>query len=440
MVENPCVAFMFIFTAFVSLQSLQSVLHSSGIGLVSLSCIYTSTVISCLFAPWLISKITTKWTIVAAFAVITAYFGANFFSSHFVLIPFGILMGLMAGPLWSAQATYITTLSITYAKHMQMDECDSMINKFMGLFYGCYRSSQIWGNLISTVVLHSNVSYGNLFDNTTYTRHCGASQCDIHSNELSNFDIVVPDSTKYMLLTIFLACGIMAIVIICVLLDNTEIVKTDFESELNLTNSDTLISTLNMLKDPKCLLLIPLVLFVGLEQGFVFGDFTKSYVNCTLGVNGIGPLLVCFGTVSSISSLVIGFISKHIKRFAFIIAAAIFNIGLLIVLWLWRPLPIDIPNFYVIAGCLGLCDAIWQTQTYTLFGVLFAHKQEAAFSSYRMFHATGCAVAFGYSYFLCVETKVYIMAAVLAIALSLYSIIEIKLQIYNRQLKEIVAL
>ena len=75
-----------------------------------------------------------------------------------------------------------------------------------------------------------------------------------------------------------------------------------------------------------------------------------------------------------------------------------------------------------------------------LFGVLFSHKQEAAFASYRMFHATGCAMAFGYSYFLCVQTKVYILSAVLAVALALYTVIEMKVQLQSQHIQDIVAL
>lgn len=95
-------------------------------------------------------------------------------------------------------------------------------------------------------------------------------------------------------------------------------------------------------------------------------DF-QAYIACTLGVSQIGPVMMCFGAVSSTSCILIGVCaSRHIKRFAFITAGATFNIGLLIVLWLWKPTQDDIPNFFVVAGCLGLCDAIWQTQTYSM--------------------------------------------------------------------------
>ena len=75
-----------------------------------------------------------------------------------------------------------------------------------------------------------------------------------------------------------------------------------------------------------------------------------------------------------------------------------------------------------------------------LFGVLFVDKQEAAFAAYRMFYATGCAVAFGYSYFLCVETKVYILGVVLVLSLIMYCVIEMKVQLQSQHLKDIVAL
>ena len=75
-----------------------------------------------------------------------------------------------------------------------------------------------------------------------------------------------------------------------------------------------------------------------------------------------------------------------------------------------------------------------------LFGVLFMDKQEAAFASYRMFYATGCAVAFGYSYFLCVNMKVYILGGTLVLALMLYCVIEMKVQLQSQHIKDIVAL
>ncbi|XP_069134942.1 protein unc-93 homolog A-like [Argopecten irradians] len=440
-------AFMFIFTAFISLQGLQSTMNwEGGVGVVSLSSMYLTTILSCIVAPFIIKKLTTKWTMVMSFIFFTGYFAGNFHPEHYMLLPLGVVLGFLAGPMWSAQATSITTIALAYAEHSHIQDQDVVINKFMGIFCGLYRTSNIWGNLITTLVLSQNKTFSNTFQyyNTSTNFTCGSTYClteegmEDQARYSADTITIIPESTRIMLLSIYLGCGVMGVVILISLMDQCNQNKDDSE---NLSSKELCLATLDMLRDSRCQLLALMVVFVGLEQGFMFGDFTKAYISCTLGVTSIGPVMICFGAVSAVSCVMIGyFASKHIKRFAFITAGATFNVGLLIVLWLWKPSPNDIPNFFVVAGCLGLCDAIWQTQTYTLYGVLFLDRQEAAFSSYRMFYATGCAVAFGYSHFLCVQTKVYVLGGVLVLALIMYCVIEMKVQLQSQHIKDIVAL
>lgn len=327
------IAFMFVFTGFVSLQSLQSTLHAEGgLGVVSLSIVYGSTVLSCLLAPWIINRITTKWTMVLAFSMYFAYFAANFYPKHYLLIPLSVMLGALAGPMWSAQATYVTTLALTFAQHRRIgDSSDETINKFMGIFFGFFRCSQIWGNLISAVVLNKNdtrsldedddspySAYSSLYgrnsnlsrsnSNEDDKRHpllqegyitsryliqaitqnnsdsvCGVNTCllnrttadGIYSNPELGPTVVIPDSTKYMLLTTCLGCGLMGIVIVVALLDHCNVGKRNADPEFEQTSWELFMSTAKMLKDSKCCLLIPLVIFTGLQQGFMFSDFTK---------------------------------------------------------------------------------------------------------------------------------------------------------------------
>ena len=93
----------------------------------------------------------------------------------------------------------------------------------------------------------------------------------------------------------------------------------------------------------------------------------QSYVNCALGIQKIGTVLICFGSVNAISAVCIGHVVKHVKRYPTMLSAAFFNTGLFMVLLWWRPCRQDVAMFYVIAACLGLCDAIWQTQTNSRF-------------------------------------------------------------------------
>lgn len=59
-----------------------------------------------------------------------------------------------------------------------------------------------------------------------------------------------------------------------------------------------------------------------------------------------------------------------------------------------------------------------------LFGVLFEKNKEAAFATYRLWEALGFVVAFGYSTFLCVSVKLYILLAVLSLAMAAYGTVE----------------
>ena len=70
---------------------------------------------------------------------------------------------------------------------------------------------------------------------------------------------------------IYLGSGLLAILLIFIFLD-----KIELEGEAKSEGTCTLfISTLTFLRNRKMQLLIPITIFSGLEQGFVFGDFSK---------------------------------------------------------------------------------------------------------------------------------------------------------------------
>lgn len=274
-------AFMFIFTAFISLQGLQSTMNwEGGVGVVSLSSMYLTTILSCIVAPFIIRKLTTKWTMVMSFIFFTGYFAGNFHPEHYMLLPLGIVLGVLAGPMWSAQATSITTIALAYAEHSHIPDQDAVINKFMGIFCGLYRTSSIWGNLITTLVMSQNKTFSDTFQyyNASANFTCGATYCHIEegTEDQARYSAdtitIIPESTRIMLLSIYLGCGVMGVVILISLMDQCDQNKDDSD---NLSSKDLCLATLEMLKDSRCQLLALMVVFVGLEQGFMFGDFTK---------------------------------------------------------------------------------------------------------------------------------------------------------------------
>ena len=77
----------------------------------------------------------------------------------------------------------------------------------------------------------------------------------------------------------YVICGVLAIIVIFSFLD--EIPITDSEKSSTSTCKDSIATFVHM-KDRKMQLLIPITIFVGLENGFVFADFTKVSIYVSL--------------------------------------------------------------------------------------------------------------------------------------------------------------
>lgn len=86
---------VFLFTAYSSIANLQSSLNSDdGLGTVSLSTIYVSLILSCIFLPTiLIKKLGVKWTIFFSQLAYVLYIGANIFPRYYTLVPGAIILG-----------------------------------------------------------------------------------------------------------------------------------------------------------------------------------------------------------------------------------------------------------------------------------------------------------------------------------------------------------
>ena len=152
-------------TAFSSIQSLQSTLnHRQTLGVASLAALYLAATISCFYAPPIIRRLSAKWTIVAAYAVHMSYVAANFDETGSLLIPGALAAGALTGPLWSAQCTYLTTLALGDS---DPSTAEATIARFNGLFGALMQTSQIWGNLLSSVVLSVHNETFHLFTQPT---------------------------------------------------------------------------------------------------------------------------------------------------------------------------------------------------------------------------------------------------------------------------------
>ncbi|XP_030659944.1 protein unc-93 homolog A isoform X2 [Nomascus leucogenys] len=373
--------FLLLFTAYGGLQSLQSSLYSEeGLGVTALSTLYGGMLLSSMFLPpLLIDRLGCKGTIILSMCGYVAFSVGNFFASWYTLIPTSILLGLGAAPLWSAQCTYLTIMGNTHAEKAGKRGKD-VVNQYFGIFFLVFQSSGVWGNLISSLVFGQTPSQGS---------------------------------------------GVLAVLMIAAFLEPIRDVQRESEGKKRSPPFwSTLLSTFKLYRDKRLCLLILLPLYSGLQQGFLSSEYTRSYVTCALGIRFVGYVMICFSATDALCSVLYGKVSQHTGRVVLYALGAVTHVSCMIALLLWRPRADQLAVFFVFSGLWGVADAVWQTQNNALYGVLFEKSKEAAFANYRLWEALGFVIAFGYSTFLCVRVKLYILLGVLSLTMAAYGLVE----------------
>ena len=125
-------------------------------------------------------------------------------------------------------------------------------------------------NIFSLKILHALPHRENAGD------VCGANDCGnipkIVGNETDTFEKPAMNLV-YSMLGIYLATGTAAVILVIALLDR--LTGAQSRKKDSISGVSLLFATLRHLADKRQLLLLPLTFFSGLEQAFIFGDYTK---------------------------------------------------------------------------------------------------------------------------------------------------------------------
>ncbi|KAL4235033.1 unc-93 A [Mactra antiquata] len=419
-------AFVLLFTAFLSLSNLQSSLNrEEGLGTVGLAVLYGAVTLSCMtLPPFVIDIFGCKWTVALGMLCFILYMAANFYATWWTIIPGAIVLGLGAAPLWSAKCTYLTQTGVWYAKLTGKSE-DAIINSFFGFFFSFFQSAQIWGNLVSSIIFTERMDNVTISMKNETIQKCGANNCD-GEDRTDNYRIKKPALDKvYIVCGVYLACAFLAFVLVALCLDKIKLDKTKQESGKRRLSFNLLLETFrHLVRNDYQKLLIPITLYSGFEQAFFAGDFTRSYISCTIGIWNVGFVMMCYGVVDSIFSVIFGRLVRYVGHIPFFILAYIVHLSSLLTLLLWLPDPNKVYIFYIIAAMWGVGDAVIQTQVNGLYGYLFKDNAEAAFSHYSLWESVGFIIAFAYSSFICTNIKIYATISILHVGMILYGVVE----------------
>lgn len=419
--------FLLLFTAFQSVSNLQSSINSvQGLGTFTMATIYIALVLSCMFVPPLmIRKLSLKHTLVVSMAMYVFYFVANFYPTWATLMPASILMGLGGAPLWTAKCAYLNTVAKDYAAQTSQKPGD-VVTRFFGLFFMIFQTGQIWGNLISYYVLKPSNRPANI---SVDISNCGIRFVTAE-DDADNENLQPPDNAKlYTLMGIYTACSVLAVLSMLILLDPLAPPSRLASKK----PAALLVETLRHLRKPYQWAILPLTVYSGVQQAFLIADFTQAYVSCALGIHYVGFIMITFGLADAVFSMAFGTVINVVGRIPIFLLGAAVNGAIIVTLCMWRPTPDEFSVFFIIAGCWGLGDAVWQTQVNAFYATVFPKDEEAAFANYRLWESLGFIIAFVIQKLLPLQHKVAVLATFLVTGMLGYLAIEVHLAIRKRK-------
>ncbi|CAB3227163.1 unnamed protein product [Arctia plantaginis] len=408
------VSFMVHFTAINAAINLQSSINAEeGLGTASLVALFTGNLVSNIFLTSVVIRwLGTKRTIYCGFITYMPYIVSQMYPRFYTLVPAALFLGLGSGPLWCAESTYLSVASEAHSLISKIP-AKRLLSRFLGFFFMIMQSSQIWGNLISSLVISTaNNASMTIVSESNIPLLCG-------SNFLPNLDASAalppqPPKKINILAGTYLACMVAATIIVVKWLDPMK--RYAFcrkKTDNSLAGLSLLTATVKQLANISQLLLVPISIFSGLHQSFFFADFTSSFVSCAIGTGSVGYVMMAYGASDVMGCLVTGFLVKSLGRLPVICGALFIHGGLFVTLLSWRPNAGDYYVMFIIAVFWGVCNSVWMVQIYTYHGVLFRGKEEAAYSNYQQWMGTGYVIAAALSSYVRTRYKVYLIFSVL---------------------------
>ncbi|KAG6437410.1 hypothetical protein SASPL_102326 [Salvia splendens] len=386
-----CWAFLLIFLAYGAVQNLESTINTEGdMGTISLGILYVSFAIFSLVASMVVKKMGSKNALILGTTGYWLFIAANLKPSWYTMVPASLYMGFAASIIWVGQGTYLTSTATSHANDYKLHE-GTVIGKFNGEFWGMFACHQLVGNLVTLALLRDEE--GGTTSGTT------------------------------LLLIVFLISMTLGTILMC-FLSKRNSKDERLEDSVNTVSSSVgslLSSMLNLLFDKRILLVIPLIAYSGLQQAFVWAEYTKEIVNPVLGEQGVGGAMAIYGVFDAISSLAAGRFTSGLSSITIIVSGGML-IQLIVLLWL-------LLSYSVVSGILGtilplLIGALWgigdgvlNTQLSALLGILFKHDLEGAFAQLKLWQSASIAVVFFISTSISFQAMLVIMVVALCLSM-----------------------
>ncbi|EPS67279.1 hypothetical protein M569_07495, partial [Genlisea aurea] len=378
-----CWAFLLVFLAYGAVQNLESTINTEGdLGTTSLGILYVSFAVFSVIASLVVKKLKPKNALVLGTTGYWLFIAANLKPTWYTMVPASVYLGFAASIIWVGEGTYLTSAAHSHAADHDLSQ-ETVVGQYNGEFWGIFAIHQIAGNLITLGVLKDEEGGGA--------------------------------SGKTLLLVLFLVLMTVGTVLMCFLSHR----NGKEETLVGGGSSSSVGILLNLFLERRILLLIPLMVYSGLQQAFVWAVYTKDIVKPTLGESGVGGAMAVYGLFDAVFSLLAGRLTSGLRSITFIVAGGAL-IQLLVLLWLLllqggcyysgMLVPLSIGAFW------GVGDGVLMTQLSAILGILFKNDPEGAFSQLKLWQSVAVAVVFFISNSLSLGTVAVVMIVALCVS------------------------
>ncbi|XP_060865393.1 protein unc-93 homolog A [Metopolophium dirhodum] len=441
---------------------------TTDIGSILLSAMFGMAAMSALFGPTAVHRLGTRTCLVAGYLVSVAFVTVHLYPKVAVLVPGYFLMGAWLG-CWTASRTAVLMALASKMAYVLSDreECELEGNgRREAVARNLARGLQV-AHDIGLIAGNAFVAYmisGTRTDDILGTmfardggpgtdRTCGSVACplentvEIKLGPTANFSsnqtvalvdvrnhMVLPCKTTQLLASVFAGCCFVGVAVTATFMTRIRLFVYASASEKRKSDSARSFAAVrDAFRNTKLQLIAPLSLFIGLEQGFIYSDFSKFYVVCSVGVSNVPTVLLSLGLLQLVAGFTVSLILQHIRRYHIIVIGLAFHSCLLMVLMKWKPSGDDAALLYVIAAAWGVCNAIWNTLCFNFVISLYPDYWHGPMAHGYFFRYAGMALAFGLHSVVCNTTKLYCLSAALVVAVVLYGWLEWRLQLTGKR-------
>lgn len=303
-----------------------------NIGSLLLTSLCLLAAVSTLFGPSVIKKLGCNSIFLVSYLTFCLFYAAHIFPILYSLVPAYLVLGLVLGPISIARITFLLTISTKITYGFTEDDEDAkilrrtiVIRRVARAFQAAQDFGLIFGSVLSAILITYTLNSGNEGNsidetkgietkpfelNCTFTLHCNADNnsypngdenkavlddifdldefgerlCGSHacpSNYVFNFNTsqenfihVLPNTTATLLASVYLVVSFLALLTSGFGLDKIKMYVHQDPLERS-EGFAALRGVKESFRDVRLQLAAPLAVFIGLEQAFMYADFSK---------------------------------------------------------------------------------------------------------------------------------------------------------------------